>query len=100
MVVSVKGGANPSAVRDLHGTVDAQGASLGLMITNKPPTAGMIDAASHSGTFTHPLTGNVYPKVQLITVGELLDGKRPKMPTPYMPYLQAEKFVPEHPKLF
>lgn len=102
VLVSVKGGKqlNPSMVRDLAGTVEAQkDAVMGVLITIEPGTRGMIEAANHSGTFSHPLTGTVYPKVQLITVGELLDGKRPKMPTPYMPYLQAEKFVPDHPTL-
>jgi hypothetical protein len=88
-------------VRDLAGTVESQNdAVMGVLITIEAAPRGMVEAANHSGTFTHPLTGTVYPKVQLITVGELLDGKRPKMPTPYMPYLQAEKLVPEHPTLF
>lgn len=47
----------------------------------------------------HPLTGTPYPKVQIASIAELLDGKRPKMPTAFMPYLPAQKFVPEHPTL-
>ena len=98
---SVKGGSlNPSMVRDLSGTIQAQKAALGVMITNQLVTKGMAEAAQHSGTYTQPLTGNTYPKVQIVTVGDLLAGRRPRMPTAFMPHLQAAKFVPEHPRLF
>jgi DNA modification methylase len=100
IIVSVKGGGlNPSMVRDLAGTVEAQNAAMGVLITNQVVTRGMIDAAQHSGTYKQPLTGNTYPKVQILTVGDLLAGRKPKMPTAFMPYLQAAKFVPGHPTL-
>jgi hypothetical protein len=35
------------------------------------------------------MTGTGYPRVQIITVAELLAGKRPKMPTAILPYIQA-----------
>lgn len=100
IIVSVKGGnLNPAMVRDLAGTVDAQQAAMGVMITNQPLTKGMTEAAQMTGSYTHPLTGNSYPKVQLVTIGDLLAGRRPKMPTAFMPYLPAAKFVPDHPTL-
>jgi site-specific DNA-methyltransferase (adenine-specific) len=100
IIVSVKGGTlNPSMVRDLAGTVEAQKASMGVLISNQPITKGMAEAAQHSGTYTHPLTGTTYPKVQLATVADLLAGRKPKMPTAFMPYLQAAKFIPDHPTL-
>jgi hypothetical protein len=103
VLVSVKGGRqlNPGMVRDLAGTIEAQkDAVMGVLITIEPATRGMVEAANLSGSWTHPMTGQSYPKVQLITVSQLLSGARPAMPTPYMPYLQAAKFVPEHPRLF
>lgn len=102
VLVSVKGGKqlNPAMVRDLGGTVEAQrGAVMGILITIEEPTKGMVEAANHSGSFVHELTGQTYPKLQLLTVGQLLNGARPHMPSPWMPYLQAQKFVPAHPKL-
>jgi hypothetical protein len=53
------------------------------------PTKGMTDVADHSGTYTVPMTGTTYPRVQIISVSELLAGKRPKMPTAILPYIQA-----------
>jgi DNA modification methylase len=100
LIVSVKGGnLNPSMVRDLAGTIEAQNAAMGVLITNQPATKGMVEAAQHSGSYEHPLTGARYPKVQIVSVRELLAGQRPKMPTPFLPYLQAPKFVPHHPTL-
>lgn len=99
-VVSVKGGAvGPKDVRDLHGTVLSQKAQMGVLISQRAPTRGMIEAANQCGYFDHALTGRRFPKVQLLTTEQLLSGQRPDMPTPFMPYLQAQKFVPDHPTL-
>ena len=94
-LVSVKGGKmlNPGMVRDLVGTVGSQRAEMGLLITLEPPTRGMEEAARHSGTFTWPVNHQPYPLVQLLTVGYLLSGQRPKMPTPFLPYIQAKRLA-------
>lgn len=92
-LISVKGGRqlNPSMVRDLGGTVTTQKAEMGVLITNGPPTRGMIDEANHAGTYQHPHYADAFPRIQLITVDELLSGKRPKMPPTMLPYIQALK---------
>lgn len=91
VLISVKGGTqlNPSMVRDLGGTVVTQKAEMGVLITNGPPTRGMIDEANHAGTYQHPHYSEAFPRIQLITVNELLSGKRPKMPPTLTPYIQA-----------
>lgn len=102
VLISVKGGRmlNPGMLRDLVGTVESQRAEMGVLITMEKPTAGVVDAARHSGAWTHPSLGRNFPKVQVITVGELLRGLRPEMPQPWLPYIQAQKFIPDHPQLF
>ena len=89
--VSVKGGenVNPGMVRDLVGTVESQQAEMGVLILMVPPTTGMVEAASHSGSFVWSVNGQSFPKVQIITVPELLYFKRPKMPPPLTPYMSA-----------
>ena len=90
-LISVKGGAtNPGHVRDLLGTVESQRAVMGVFICMIEPTKGMRDAANHSGVYNHA-DGRTYPKVQIITVAELLDGKQPNMPATLLPYFQAQK---------
>jgi SAM-dependent methyltransferase len=94
-LVSVKGGKmlNPGMVRDLIGTVQAQRAEMGLLITLERQTRGMEEAARHSGTFTWPVNQQPYPMAQLLTVADLLSGQRPKMPTPFLPYIQAKRLA-------
>jgi len=99
IIVSVKGGKqlNPAMVRDLAGTVQTQKAEMGILITLSESTKGMIDAVNHAGTYTHPANGQVYPKLQVISVPELLSGKRLKLPPTYLPYIQAQRLVaPTH----
>ena len=60
------------------------------MILMRDPTPAMKAEANKSGTYTWPINKKAYPQVQIITVKELLDGKRPNMPTPFLPYIKAQ----------
>ncbi|RCG19084.1 restriction endonuclease subunit M [Sphaerisporangium album] len=92
ILVSVKGGAtNPGHVRDLVGTIQSQRAAMGVFVCMQKPTKAMIDAANHSGVYTYPVNGVKYPVVQIITVEELIAGKRPSMPATLLPYFQAKR---------
>lgn len=75
MVLSVKGGGiKPEYVRELSGVVnDEPDADLGGFICLKPPTAKMIEAARDAGKFEY--RGIEYPRVQLMTVEQILEGK-------------------------
>ena len=91
-IVSVKGGQqlNPAMVRDLAGTMGHENADMAILVTRYTPTRGMLEAAKSSGTYQLPKTLNKYPKIQIITVAELLEGKHPDMPPVYLPYIQAK----------
>lgn len=93
VLVSVKGGKtlNPSMVRDLAGTVKTQGAELGILITLAPATKGVTDAINHGGVWRHPANGEEFPVLQHVTIKDLMQGKRPKLPSMYKPYIEAKK---------
>ncbi len=93
ILVSVKGGktVGPQFVRDLLGTVETQKAQMGVLVTMAAPTKGVMDAVNHGGTYALPVNGQTFPRVQTITVTELLKGKRPIMPPTLLPYIQASK---------
>ncbi|MGI8452202.1 MAG: DNA methyltransferase [Streptosporangiaceae bacterium] len=92
VLVSVKGGAtNPAHLRELVGTVESERAAMGVFICMREPTAAMKEAANHSGIYTYTVNGHTYPRVQILTVHELLTGKRPNLPTALLPYFQAQK---------
>lgn len=90
-VVSVKGGRqlNPAMVQALSGAMHQEQADMGVLITMGKPTPGMIEAAALGGTYEHIPTGQRYQRLQIVTVPELFDGKRPNMPTVILPYIKA-----------
>jgi DNA modification methylase len=105
VLVSVKSGAaNVAHVRDLIGTMQREGAPLGLFLTLEEPSKPMLVEAASAGTFHSELANRHYPKVQIVTIRELLAGRRPALPLLVLPtYQQAEKVEQESPgqeKLF
>jgi hypothetical protein len=94
-IVSVKGGKQlaPTMVRDLEGVVaKTSDAEMGVLITLHHATKGMRDAAATGGSF-HDAFGNPYPKIQLLSIEEILAGARPTMPPVIAPYTDALKRV-------
>ncbi len=92
-VISVNGGktVNPAMVRDLDGTVRTENASIGVLILMIEPTRGMKQAAAKGGTYTWPFNGGTFPRIQIITVQQLLAGQQPKIPPAIAnPYKQAK----------
>jgi DNA modification methylase len=83
LIVSVKGGekVKPEHARELRGTVETEKAQMGVLITRVKPTPGVHDAVRRAGTYTWPLNNHTYPKIQVITVEQLLGGAFPSTPT-------------------
>lgn len=81
VLLSVKSGKNVgvSEVRDLFGTVKSEGAACGIYITRTEPTKPMIEFAKQQGQFK-PEHFSAFDKLQIVTVQEILDGKRMKLP--------------------
>jgi DNA modification methylase len=92
-VVSVKGGKaiGPGDVRELLGAAETQKAEMGVLVTMERSTRGMEDAADHAGTYRWPLSDDVFPRIQLVTIQELLEDKRPQMPPTLTPYIPADR---------
>jgi hypothetical protein len=79
VIVSVKAGTIlPTHVRDLVGVLDREKAQIGVLISFREPTREMRQEAASAGFYTS--LGHNYPRVQLLTVAELLGGKRIEMP--------------------
>jgi site-specific DNA-methyltransferase (adenine-specific) len=97
VLISVKGGATgPHHVRELIGTVDREGAAIGVLVTARLPTPDMYRDAAEAGVYQSPSTGKSYPRIQIITAGEITQGKRIDMPpkrglTQYQPAPRAKR---------
>ena len=81
-IVSVKGGANVGVqmIRDLHSVMTREKAPAGVFITRNAPTKAMAREAAAVGVFRAEATGRNYPRLQIITLADLFDGKRPDIP--------------------
>lgn len=81
VLLSVKaGGTSVAHVRDLRGTIEREKAALGVLITMQEPTAPMRTEAVTAGFYESTAWNTRHPKLQLLTVAELLAGARIDMP--------------------
>jgi len=96
IIVSVKGGTvHASHIRDLVGTVQRENAALGVLVTLLEPTEPMRREAASAGFYAAPWDPNLQvPKIQILTIAELLAGKR----IDYNPVHQAPATFKQAPK--
>ncbi len=79
VIVQVKSGhVGVNAVRELK-AVSANDA-IGVLITLEPPTSPMKVEAVDAGYYHSPIWDKDYPKIQILTIEELLQGKTVDMP--------------------
>jgi site-specific DNA-methyltransferase (adenine-specific) len=83
IVISVKAGKNinVSHVRDLRGVVEREKAAIGVLITMHEPTKPMRKEAASAGFYTSAWVApgsspTKHPRLQILTIEELLKGKR------------------------
>lgn len=90
MVISVKGGKlNPSFTRELRGTFERdEDTEMGGLICLQSPTPGMLRDVADAGFYEYQ--GTKYPRLQIRTVADLLDGRRFDTPS------RVETFHGEH----
>ncbi len=80
VIFSVKAGhTGPAHVRDLHGVMDREKAKIGVLITMQKPTKPMRTEAASAGFYDSPW-GTRHPRLQILTIEELLGGKVVDMP--------------------
>ena len=93
IIFSVKAGHTGVAhVRDLRGVLDREQAQIGVLITLQEPTGPMRKEAASAGFYKS--SWGEHPRLQVVTVGELLDGKR--LDTP--PLHQADRTFRKAPR--
>ena len=80
VVLSVKGGhTSVKDMRDLRGVIERENAEIGVLITLQEPTQPMRMEVANAG-FYHSPWGGVHPRLQILTIAELLSGKHIDMP--------------------
>ncbi len=80
ILFSVKaGGVTVSQVRDLRGTLEREKAEIGVFLCFEAPTKPMMKEAAEAG-FYKSTDGTSYPRMQVLTVEQLLRGQQVQYP--------------------
>lgn len=86
ILVQVKSGKVSSRdIRDLIGTLNREKAEIGVFITLDPPSTGpkgMTTEAASAGFYRSEISGRDFPRLQILTIEDLLAGAEVKMPPP------------------
>jgi len=81
VIVQVKSGyVGVSHVRDLKGVIEREKAALGALITLREPTKPMLTEAAATGFYESKEFPGRYPRLQILTIAELLEGKKLEYP--------------------
>lgn len=95
IVFSVKGGhLKATDVRDLRGVREREKAEIGVLLSFESPTKPMRTEAASAGFYTSPW--GKHPRIQLLTVAELLEGKGidyPRTAGTNLTYKQAPRAI-------
>lgn len=80
-IISVKGGKSTSVsmIRDLGHVIDREKSDIGVFISLEKPTRPMLEEAAMKGFYHSPL-GKDYPRIQILTIEDILQGKSPDIP--------------------
>ena len=96
IIVQVKSGKVSSRdIRDLNGTVDREkNAVIGVFITLEPPSRNMVLEALELGRYKSVVFKREYPKIQILTLEDLLNGAKVQFPGTDTTLKQAQREEP------
>ena len=80
-IISVKAGGqvHSSMIRDLGHVIDREKADFGIFITLEKPTEPMVKESATKGFYSSQ-SGNNYQRIQILTVEDIMQGKKPNIP--------------------
>ncbi len=71
---------SPTVIRDLYGTVEREKAVIGYLLTLYE-MPNLVKEAGKYGNYQNKMFGHTYPKIEVINVQEILEGKKMYLPT-------------------
>ena len=90
IIVQVKSGhVGVKDIRELRDAVNSQYAAMGIFITLEEPTSEMVKEVNATEPYRQPTWQRDYPKLQIMTIEELLKGNKPDIPPTVSPFLEA-----------
>lgn len=92
IMVQVKSGhVGVKDIRELRDVITKQKAAMGIFLTLKNPTSEMIKKANTTDPYVSPLWKHEFPKIQILTIEQLLRGERPKTPPTVSLFQEAQQ---------
>ena len=81
VIFSVKAGHTSTPhIRDLIGVLQREKADIGVLISMREPTQPMRTEVASAGFYHSAIWGRDYPRMQLLTIADLLGGNGVDMP--------------------
>lgn len=100
VVVQVKSGhVSVKDIRELRDVVVRQKAVIGIFITLEEPTSEMVKEVKTTDPYVSPRWNHEYPAIQILTIEELLRGKKPELPPTIGPLQEAPRIEKARSKL-
>ena len=91
VIVQVKSGkVSVKDIRDLGHVIEREDAQIGVFISLEQPTRNMKTEALTKGYYRSPTWNKDYPRIQILTIEDLLAGKKPKIPATLPSFKQAQ----------
>jgi site-specific DNA-methyltransferase (adenine-specific) len=92
VLVQVKSGKVSSRdIRELVGTLDREKAAIGVFLTLEEPSGPMKKEAVSTGYYRSEGWGRDFPRLQILTVEDLLHGAQVQMPPQHGTFREAQK---------
>ncbi len=92
VLVQVKSGhVNSATMRDLIGTLEREKAEMGMLVTLEPSTKPMRQEALEAGKYYSPGWNREFPRIQILTIEELLTGTKPDVPPMRATFERAQR---------
>jgi site-specific DNA-methyltransferase (adenine-specific) len=92
VIVQVKSGhVKRGDIGELRGTIEREDAAIGVFITLEEPSRDMRTEATKAEFYHSAWWDKDYPRIQILTIADLLRGAEVKMPPAYGTFKQAQK---------
>lgn len=92
VIVQVKSGhVNSGLIRDLRGTLEREKAPIAVFISLESSSRDMLIEAASAGKYHSDFWQQDYPKIQILTVEQLLGGAKVQMPPQHGTFQKAQK---------
>ena len=81
---------SPTVVRDLYGTMEREKAAIGYLLTLYA-MPNLVKESAKYGNYENKLVNQTYPKIEIICVEDILQGKKMHLPTSLEVLKKAER---------